>query len=148
MTATHLMMAVAEEWCIEQLAIPVTALGAAARNPRATVIVNHVHLGPAALVAANVLLDRPLERHALYPFALAAVYAVTGTGDESDRWLAGRLSCCSFVLVDQPAEDLAAPYPRRSQVGNRVGDDAVACNGACLETRNLHGATLSLMVDT
>lgn len=28
--------------------------------------------------------------------------------------------------MDQPAEDLAAPYPRRSQVGNRVGDDATA----------------------
>ena len=30
----------------------------------------------------------------------------------------------------------------------RVGHDAIACNGACLETRNLHGATLSSMVDT
>jgi hypothetical protein len=29
-----------------------------------------------------------------------------------------------------------------------VGHDAIACNGACLETRNLHGATLSSMVDT
>src|SRR3954469_19294967 len=35
--------------------------------------------------------DASAFRPPLYPFALAAVYVVSGTDDESDRWLAGRL---------------------------------------------------------
>ncbi len=33
----------------------------------------------------------------------------------------GGRSCCPLVLVDESAEDLAAPYPRRREVGDRGG---------------------------
>src|SRR5712664_1016727 len=38
----------------------------------------------------------------------------------------GWLSCRPLVLVDQPAEDLAVPYPHRGQVSDRADDDAAA----------------------
>lgn len=45
------------------------------------------------------------------------------------------LSCCSFVLVDQPAEDLAAPYPQSGRVGNRLSGDGSASGGRGFRAR-------------